>query len=353
MKLLLIIILLTVLLNAIIIDKALGMLSPKELKRRARAGHDLKAAAIFKMAGYDRSLSILLWIKGSLAAAVLFILLAKGSWLGGFIFIAVTGWLVRVWQPGKGTGSWVWSWAATVAPLTAMAMGYLQPILGRLAKLTGNSPIHRHGVYEKEDLVDLLAAQAKQPDNRIPEQDLRVAANALIFGDKTVSTVLTPLRKVRLVSESEQVGPLLMDELFGSGFSRFPVTAKDADKSSPKIVGTLYIKDLIGHTGAASVSGIMDKKVYYINETASLREALDALLRTRHHLFVVVNDFEEIVGVLSVEDVVEQILGKQIIDEFDRYDDLRAVATQDAKKEHQTHKATHLEPVHAAVEGDV
>ena len=61
---------------------------------------------------------------------------------------------------------------------------------------------------------------------------------------------------------------------------------------------------------------------------------MDAFLKTHHHLLVVVNHFEEIVGVLSIEDVLEQIVGQPIVDEFDNYEDLRAVAAKEAKQDH-------------------
>jgi CBS domain containing-hemolysin-like protein len=339
MRLLLIIFLLLILFNAIILDKALGMLSPKELKRRARGGHDKKAASIYKMSAYGRSLGILLWLKGVAAAVILFAVLISHSWLWALIFIAVTTWLVRVWQPA-GTTSWSWSWASAVSPTVSWVMNYLKPVLRRLEGLSKPSP-PSHAVYEQEDLVELLQAQAKNPENRIPEEDLKIAAGALMFGSQDVGGAMTPLRKVRIVHENEQVGPLLMDELHDSGFSRFPVTSEGGDKSTPEIIGTLYIKDLISHTGSAHVRELMDKKVYYVNETAGLRDALNAFLKTHHHLFVVVNNFEEIVGVLSIEDVLERILGRQIVDEFDRYDDLRAVAAHEAKKEHAAHQEVH------------
>jgi CBS domain containing-hemolysin-like protein len=46
-----------------------------------------------------------------------------------------------------------------------------------------------------------------------------------------------------------------------------------------------------------------------------------------------VNGFEEIVGILTIEDVLEEIIGKEVVDEFDQYEDLRAVAALQAKKD--------------------
>jgi len=67
----------------------------------------------------------------------------------------------------------------------------------------------------------------------------------------------------------------------------------------------------------------------------TLDHAMQAFNRTKHHLFIVVNEFEDIVGVLSINDVIAQILGKKVIDEFDKYDDLKEVAKQTtAHKQH-------------------
>ncbi len=57
-----------------------------------------------------------------------------------------------------------------------------------------------------------------------------------------------------------------------------------------------------------------------------------------------VNGFEEIVGIITIEDVLEQVLGRQIVDEFDKYENLREVAALEATKEAKTHKHVAEEP---------
>jgi CBS domain containing-hemolysin-like protein len=88
----------------------------------------------------------------------------------------------------------------------------------------------------------------------------------------------------------------------------------------------------------------MSKDVYFVHEDLALQHVLEAFLKTKHHLFIVVNSFEEYVGVITIEDLLEQIIGAKIVDEFDQYDDLRAVASSIAKKQHAEHKKSKQEP---------
>jgi CBS domain containing-hemolysin-like protein len=182
-------------------------------------------------------------------------------------------------------------------------------------------------LYQKEDMVELINQQQVQTDNRITEEELRIATHALTYGGKIIRDVMTPRRMMRSVSADDVIGPILMTELHKSGHSRFPVMAAEN-----QAVGMLYVRDLVAAKQGGKVSELMEKHVYYVQEEQSLDHALQAFLRTKHHLFLVINEFEEIVGLISIEDVLEQVLGKKILDEFDQYDDLRAVAKLRAKE---------------------
>ena len=83
----------------------------------------------------------------------------------------------------------------------------------------------------------------------------------------------------------------------------------------------------------------MDKKVYFIRQDQDLEHALHGFLRSHHHLFVVINEYRETVGLLSLEDVIEALIGMKIVDEFDQFDDLRAVAGRNPRKNNHTAQA--------------
>lgn len=171
----------------------------------------------------------------------------------------------------------------------------------------------------KTELLELLE---RSPEVMTAIQRKRLIAN-LAFDEKNVGAIMTPKTMIRGVEASETLGPLVLDELYKTGFSRFPVYKKDIDH----VVGMLYLHDLIDmKTSSKTAEKAMQPKVFYVHEDHTLSHALKGFLTTKHHLFVVVNQYRETVGLLSLEDVIEALIGDTIVDEFDTFDDLRAVA---------------------------
>lgn len=186
----------------------------------------------------------------------------------------------------------------------------------------------------KEELEHMV----EQAGTILTDNERATILGALSFSSKLVSDIMTPRPVVDTIDRKETLGPLVLDDLHKTGHTRIPVIDKDIDH----VVGILYTKDLLIIDGSKkavrTVEKAMDKKVFYINEGQNLEEALDAFIRTRHHLFIVVNNFRETVGILTLEDVMEALLGRSINDEFDKYDDLRAVAERNPRNNNKPEK---------------
>lgn len=154
--------------------------------------------------------------------------------------------------------------------------------------------------------------------------------NGLKFDAREVKEIMTPRGMIDGIQKNELLGPLVLDDLHKTGHSRFPVIDGDVDH----IVGMLYIQNLLvvdSGKRSNSVEKAMEPRVFYIHEQQSLAHALAAFIRTRHHLFIVINEFRETVGVVSLEDVMEALLGHKIVDEFDTHEDLRLVASRNPR----------------------
>jgi CBS domain containing-hemolysin-like protein len=319
------------------LQKTYQYVPQKELKRRSREGDEF-AKLLYRAVGYGYSLEVVLWGLIGLSAAGFFLITAR-VWPAWFALIAsaILIWLGFFWVPTGRITKLGMRLAAWLAPALSWLLNYLHPVLDRLVTFVKKRrPVHFHtGLYTKEDLLELLELQQVQADSRIEQSELDVARNALTFGDKIVRDILTPRRVVKTVNVEESVGPVLMTELHESGFSRFPVFEGENDN----IIGTLYLRDITRAKTGGKVRGLVrPNDVCYVHEEQPLTEVLQAILKTRRHLMIVVNGFEEYVGVITIEDVLEQILGKPIMDEFDQYEDMRAVAAKMAAKDHKGHQ---------------
>lgn len=322
-----------VLLLAVVILKTYHEVPKKELKRRARHGDEL-AKMLYGPVAYGHSLDLLMWLFIALSGSLLVNLLARHvPLLLSVLVVAGLIWFVFAWLPNTQVSKYALRTTQTVSPGIRWLLERLHPLLLRASKF-----IERHqdltfhtGLYTKEDIIELVDKQKIQIDNQIDAEELKIVKHALQFGDKLVADVMTPRRMMKSVAATEVIGPVLMDELHDTGHSRFPVYQDKKDN----VIGTLYLRDLMQAKAGGFVKTIMRKDVFYVNDQQSIARVLDAFIKTKHHLFLVVNNFQEIVGVISIEDVVEQVLGKQIMDEFDQYDDLRAVAEMQAEKDRQ------------------
>ncbi len=314
----------------------------KELKRRARSGDQL-AQLLYKPVSYGVSLQILLWAIVIVCSATSFVLFSHvfATWFA-VVIVAFLIWLGFLWLPSRGLTAISTRIAALVTPAINWLLNYLYPLLERIGEFFRR---HRHisiktNLYEKEDIADLLERQKDLPENRIAAHDIDLLQHVLQFSDTYVSDVYVPLRTVKVVDIAESIGPKLMDELYKSGYSRFPVYADE----KTNIVGTLYMKDLVHRKSGGSVKDVVRSEVFYVHEDFTLQQALQAFLKTKHHLFIVVNEFEEFVGIVTIEDILEAMIGNQIVDEFDTYENVRAVARAIAQKEHAERQEAESEP---------
>lgn len=201
------------------------------------------------------------------------------------------------------------------------------PIVTKVIR-TITTPVHETKLGSREELLHLVS----QSGIVLSHDEKLLVGHALTFGDKVVHEIMTPRSVIDSISRTELLNPLVLDQLHKTGHSRFPVIDGDIDH----VVGVLHLRDILiidstkKHT--SKVETAMEQKVFYIHENQTLDKALAAFLRTRHHLFIVVNEYRETVGIVSLEDVIEKLIGKKIVDEFDAHDDLRAVAEQNPRK---------------------
>lgn len=267
---------------------------------------------------------------------VLFVLLSVAAW--GWLWGALLS-LTLALSYGK---------LATFGPVHSLAMRLYDENEAKLMKLIETYPqamrLLRSVVWEEEKRTlssrQELEHLVKDSQGILRENDKKRIINSLHFDERTVGEVMTPRGVVSYVKKDDVIGPLMLNDLHLTGHSRFPVVDGDIDH----VMGLLYTKDLVTLSNKQSKTAgeVMDNHVYYINADQTLNHALTAFLKAHHHMFIVVNEYRETAGVVTLEDVIEAFLGYKIIDEFDQHDDLRAVAERRAHKNNNPPNAVNV-----------
>jgi len=217
-----------------------------------------------------------------------------------------------------------------VYPYALKLTDLVGPILRALRERDGEAGFAR--VYSQAELMDLI----HRSPGVLNASELKRLEASLKFEAKMVGDIMTPKSQIVTADVHDTLGPLVLDDLHKTGHSRFPVI----DGNDDHVVGMLYLKELVDlKSEHQTVRAAMKKNVHYIREDQALEHALHGFLRSHQHLFVVVNEYRETVGVVSLEDVIEALIGSKIVDEFDRFDDLRAVAERNPHKNNQAAQA--------------
>lgn len=182
--------------------------------------------------------------------------------------------------------------------------------------------VHDYRLGSSEDLRRLVDLS----DDVLSSDDKKLIVHGLAFSKQIVSEIMTPRESISSIDKSEFLGPLALNDLHTVGHSRLPVIDGDIDH----VVGVLNIQDMLTLDVKKSMSAekAMEPGANYIRADQTLPKALAAFLNTHHHLFIVINTERETVGILSLNDVLEALLGRKIIDDYDTHDNLHAVASR-------------------------
>lgn len=201
--------------------------------------------------------------------------------------------------------------ARWMARPTLTARKVLKPLISVLTA-TGrflSKPKKSNGISmdELEHALDLTDGESTTADEQ------KILRGIVRFGSTTVKQIMKPRTDVIAFDVSEAF-PSVMKQLLESGFSRIPVYRDNADV----IVGILYIKDLLPHINAHDSFSWQDllREPFFVPGSKKIDDLLKEFQEKKIHLAIVVDEFGGTDGIVTLEDVIEEIVG-DISDEFD------------------------------------
>ena len=186
-------------------------------------------------------------------------------------------------------------------------------------------------VYSKSEFIKLVEQHEDMSESDIDEDEEKIIKGALSFSEKKTQDIMTPRTEVFALEDDARLTKTTISKIFKTGHSRIPVFEGNLDN----IIGILYVKDLIMENGKSKkVIDVAREDVIFVDNDKPLDDLLNAFKRHRHHLFVVMDKFGAVSGIVTIEDVIEEIIGAEIVDEFDKHIDMQEKAKKRLEKRH-------------------
>lgn len=187
-------------------------------------------------------------------------------------------------------------------------------------------PADKRGILQKiaeflhpspENVPDLLVQLSQAESKGLIESDARsMLEGVLRIGDMTAGDVMVAAPKIDLLNIDDGI-EVLLEQVIETAHSRFPVYEGQREN----IIGILLAKDLIKRIRSPELNlKTLLRPAVFVPESKRLNQLLREFKANRNHLAVVIDEFGQLAGLVTIEDVLEEIVG-EIEDEFDEDDE--------------------------------
>jgi gliding motility-associated protein GldE len=202
--------------------------------------------------------------------------------------------------------------SATARPLQFL-MKLFYPLSIVLVKSTGFIDKRIENRKYTLSMDDLSSAIDITSDGQTNEEDRKIMKSITRFGDINAREIMRPRVDVTAIEEDSKFSRLVKT-VIDSGYSRIPVYRETLDQ----VTGILYIKDLIPHIDKQDDFRWTDliRPAFFIPENKPINDLLQEFQEKKIHMAVVVDEYGGTSGIITLEDIIEEIVG-DINDEFD------------------------------------
>lgn len=213
-------------------------------------------------------------------------------------------------------------WKSLAAPLSigiSFSVKLLRPLLYLMEFLTRRM-VSKDGNEITADEIESFAEMIHESRLLRPSQG-NIVGNAIGLHEIQVRSILTPRSVVFSLPAEDTVGDH-RKEVIRNPFSRIPLT----DAESGEWIGFALKTEILAEDDQGRQLKTMLRELNIFHETQPLVATLREAVRSRTHVAQVVNEFGDSVGIVTLEDMVEALLGEEILDESDRHADLQRLA---------------------------
>lgn len=223
----------------------------------------------------------------------------------------------------KTLGATYWRKLAVPAAYTiSWLVKLVYPLVWLSTRLTRLFSDSKDNEITREEIIALASLSHK--DGTLFTQENQYLSNMLRLRDIRTEQVLTPRSVVHMLDENTTVTEAL-DHPQSAQFTRIPIYGEGSDNITGKVIKrTLFEVERAGH-GADAIKKYA-KKIYRVSEKLPVQQLLDMFFKHNAHLFLVEDEFGQTSGVVTMEDAIETLLGREIVDESDLVEDMQELA---------------------------
>lgn len=183
-------------------------------------------------------------------------------------------------------------------------------------------------VFSRADVAAMADAGLKS--GAIDKDEKSIIQNLLQLENRTVKDIMTP-RSVVLTLDEEQTLGEIYEENNPFQFSRIPVYRDTTDN----IIGFILkdkILENIAEDNHKRKASVIRRKILFVEDKSTVAQLLDTFILKKQHMAMVADEYGTIVGLVTMEDVIETLFGLEIVDESDKVADLQKLARENWKK---------------------
>lgn len=177
-------------------------------------------------------------------------------------------------------------------------------------------------VFSRADF--LAMAQIGEKSGSLRKDETKIIQNLLRFNTVLVKNVMTPRTVVKAGNEETTIIDFY-NENKNLRFSRVPIYEKVKDKITGFVLKDEILSSIINEHGDKKLKEI-ERNILIVNESMAIPDLFEKLMESREHIALVVDEFGGTAGIVTMEDVIETLLGMEIMDEFDNIEDMQRLA---------------------------
>ncbi len=180
----------------------------------------------------------------------------------------------------------------------------------------------------REEMI--MTAEISATEGSIEHKEKNIIQNLLMLSNIPVHEVMTPRSVITAYDATSKVDDVVSDAK-KVRFSRIPIYKDTLDN----VVGVIHRHKLLDAVSNDLEETTLDKfmtDLHSVPEEISVAAVLDQFLKRKEHMFLVISEYGSTVGIVTLEDAIETLLGVEIVDEFDSVEDMQAYALEKWKE---------------------